>query len=459
MTERAARDVGLDFFDVVFEMLDASDVNAVAAYGGFPERYPSWRFGMEYERLQKGYDYGLSKIYELVINNDPTYAYLVRSNSVMEQKLVMAHVMGHADFFKHNVWFSPTSRTMVDGMAHNAACIRAIVEEHGRDTVERFLDLALSVDGLIDPYLPLREARAERKGPRPEVRPAEQARLQFERNWGNDSPRLVRQPDALGASESCRLPTFDIIGFLVQHAPLLDWQERILTIVREEAYYFAPQGMTKIMNEGWASFWHSHLLTHGLLGPSEIVDFADCHAGATAVAPGQLNPYKLGIELFRHAQQRGDDIFELRRIHNDVSFIDHVVDEEFARTNQLFVYERNSRTGEATVVDHDWRAIKGNLLDGLAWGGSPRIKLVDAGSASDGALVLVHEHEGRDLKIDEAGAQLKNIATLWGAPVHLLTQQEGEGRRICVQDGKVSLVETSLPPGEVTESGSDARVA
>lgn len=74
--EEAAAAAGLTFFEVVFEMLDAADVNAVAAYGGFPTRYPSWRFGMEYERLSRGYDWGLSKIYELVINHDPTIAYL-----------------------------------------------------------------------------------------------------------------------------------------------------------------------------------------------------------------------------------------------------------------------------------------------------------------------------------------------------------------------------------------------
>ena len=141
--ESAARDAGLDFFEVVFEMLDAKDVNAVAAYGGFPVRYPSWRFGMEYERLQKGYTYGLSKIYELVINNDPTYAYLVRSNSLMEQKLVMAHVFGHADFFKHNVWFSPTESA--DGRRDGARTPTRVRElrrpPRPGDAVERFLDL------------------------------------------------------------------------------------------------------------------------------------------------------------------------------------------------------------------------------------------------------------------------------------------------------------------------------
>jgi stage V sporulation protein R len=141
--ERIARGFGLDFAPVVFELLDASDVNGIAAYGGFPVRYPSWRFGMEFERLDKGYTWGLSKIYELVINNDPVVAYLVRSNSALEQKLVMAHVFGHADFFKHNAWFASTDRHMLDTMAMHATRLRRDIDRHGLDTVERFLDLAL----------------------------------------------------------------------------------------------------------------------------------------------------------------------------------------------------------------------------------------------------------------------------------------------------------------------------
>ena len=116
--EAHARAYKLDFFDVVFEMLDYQQMNQVAAYGGFPTRYPHWRFGMEYEQLSKSYAYGLHKIYEMVINNDPTYAYLLEGNAFVDQKLVMAHVCGHADFFKHNVYFKHTNRKMVDAMAN-----------------------------------------------------------------------------------------------------------------------------------------------------------------------------------------------------------------------------------------------------------------------------------------------------------------------------------------------------
>src|SRR5438094_5714893 len=93
--EGYARGYGLDFFETIFEVIDADDRNEIAAYGGFPTRYPHWSFGMSYEELRKGYDYGLSKIYEMVINNDPCYAYLMRCNHTIDQKLVMAHVYGH----------------------------------------------------------------------------------------------------------------------------------------------------------------------------------------------------------------------------------------------------------------------------------------------------------------------------------------------------------------------------
>ncbi|MEZ6004577.1 MAG: SpoVR family protein [Planctomycetota bacterium] len=162
--EAAARAVGLDFFEVLFESLSAEDVNAVAAYGGFARRYGSWRFGMDFERLQKGYAYGFSKIYELVINGDPTHAYLVRSNSRMEQKLVMAHVFGHADFFRHNLWFEPTDRGMEKRMEAHADRVGHWMARLGRDRVERFLDRVLALDTLLDPYLPQRRRWGQAAG-------------------------------------------------------------------------------------------------------------------------------------------------------------------------------------------------------------------------------------------------------------------------------------------------------
>ena len=142
-TRDLAKSYGLDFYEVIFELVDHDELNMIASYGGFPTRYPHWRFGMEYEHLTKSYAYGLSKIYELVINNDPCYAYLMRSNSITEQKLVMAHVYGHCDFFKNNYWFSQTNRKMMDQMANHGNRVRRYMDRFGVEEVETFIDACL----------------------------------------------------------------------------------------------------------------------------------------------------------------------------------------------------------------------------------------------------------------------------------------------------------------------------
>ncbi|HLM43714.1 MAG TPA: SpoVR family protein, partial [Myxococcaceae bacterium] len=149
-----AREFGLDFFETVFEVVTYDEMNMVASYGGFPNRYPHWRWGMEYEQLSKGYEYGLSKIYELVINNDPCYAYLLESNADVDQKLVMAHVYGHCDFFKNNFSFRHTNRRMIDEMANHATRVRRWIDKIGVEKVEDFIDRTLSLENLIDQHAP-----------------------------------------------------------------------------------------------------------------------------------------------------------------------------------------------------------------------------------------------------------------------------------------------------------------
>src|ERR1051325_11144426 len=158
--ERYGREYGLDFWDCEFEILDYKKMQEVAAFGGFPVRYPHWRFGMEFEHLTKSHIYGLSKIYEMVINNSPSYAYLLEGNSLVDQKMVMAHVCAHVDFFKNNYYFSKTNRKMIDGMANHATRLRKHVERLGIDKVEGFVDVCLSLDNLIDPMSPFIARRA-----------------------------------------------------------------------------------------------------------------------------------------------------------------------------------------------------------------------------------------------------------------------------------------------------------
>ncbi len=283
--EVAIEEYGLDFFETIFEMVDYSQMNEIAAFGGFPTRYPHWRFGMEYEQLSKSSEYGLSKIYEMVINNDPSYAYLLEGNNLVDQKTVIAHVYAHVDFFKNNYYFSKTNRKMVDEMANHGARIRRYVDRQGIEKVEDFVDTCLSLDNLIDYYSPFIERRRteDKEGDEDSSRtrgeiPKFQAKDYMD-EYINPHEFIEEQKRKLD-EEAKRLKNFppeprkDVMLFLLEHAPLEGWEADILSIIREEAYYFAPQGQTKIMNEGWACLSSDALAftERGLIPMQEVVD-------------------------------------------------------------------------------------------------------------------------------------------------------------------------------------------
>ncbi len=458
MIQTLARAQGLDFFETIFEMCDYGEINMIASYGGFPTRYPHWRWGMEFLQMQKGYEYGLQKIYEMVINTNPSYAYLLDNNMIVDQKLVMAHVFGHVDFFKNNAWFGHTNRKMLDSMANHAAKIRRLADEVGETHVEEWLDVCLSVDNLIDPFLPhIRRERAE-GGEHSAAESPKMPAKSYMDNYVNPPEWVASQREkqaevsarALGFPEE---PVRDVLGFVLRHGRLERWQADILEIVRDEAYYFAPQAQTKIMNEGWASFWHTRLMTSHILTDSEVIDYCDHHSGTVAMRPGQLNPYKIGIELFRDIEHRWDrgqfgkdwldcddaiarrdwykptnlgkeKIFEVRRTHNDVTFIDSFLTEEFCRRVGLFTYEFDRKSGEYLIESREFVDIKKKLLFMISSHGNPRIFVTDGNHANRGELELQHEHEGTDIQLQWASTALGNLARLWGRPVHLRSRVE-----------------------------------
>ncbi len=461
--EHHAREYGLDFFEIVYEVLDWEEINEVAAYGGYPARYPHWRFGMEYLELSRSYAYGLSKIYEMVINNDPTYAYLLAANHWVDQKLVMAHVCGHGDFFKHNFSFAHTNRKMVDEMANHAARIRRYMEQYGVEEVESFLDRCLSIENLIDynaPHIKREAWGAPEEDEAVRLEPRKLRAKGYMDEYINPASALEAERRRLEAERRREehfppRPERDVMLFLLEHAPLKNWERDVLGIVREEAYYFSPQGRTKIMNEGWASYWHSKIMTEKMLDPSELIDYADHHSGTMAQHPGRLNPYKLGIELWRDIEERWDKgrygpdweacddfvarkhwdtgemrgrekIFEVRRHYNDVTFIDEFLTPDFVRKHGLFVYEYDRASGQYVISDRDFRAVKEKLLFALTNFGQPFVEVVDANFLNRGELVLQHRYEGVPLKLDQAKETLENIHYLWKRPVHVETYLDDE---------------------------------
>jgi stage V sporulation protein R len=457
--EGYARGYGLDFFPVIFEVLDWEEINMVASYGGFPTRYPHWRFGMQYEYMGKSYGYGLHKIYEMVINNNPCYAYLLNSNQLVDQKLVIGHVYAHCDFFKNNAYFANTNRKMIDEMANHGNRILRYADKFGFDVVEEFVDVCSSIDNLIDPTALFDNKNVTRfnleepPGEAPAV--SKLKSKAYMDPYINPPEYLERKKEELrkASEESLRFPARpikDVMMFLIEFAPLPNWKRDILSMIREEAYYFAPQGMTKIMNEGWASYWHEKIMTEKAMDSSELIDFADHHSGTLAVQPGQLNPYKLGYELFKDIERRWDTgrfgkefdecadiqakaewdtgagqgrkkIFQVRSIYNDMTFIDDFLTPDFVRDQMLFTYGYNDKTRLYEIKDRDVAAIKEKLLFSLTNMGQPFIEVVEANFENKGELYLKHRFDGIELRQDYAKDTLLNVYHIWSRPVHIQT--------------------------------------
>jgi stage V sporulation protein R len=516
LIEEYARAFGLDFFPVIFEVLDYQEMNEIAAYGGFPHRYSHWRFGMQYEELSKSYRFGLSRIYEMVINSDPCYAYLLHCNHPVDQKLVMAHVYGHCDFFKNNLYFSHTDRKMMDEMANHATRIERYVDRFGAEALEFFIDSCLSLENLIDVHAPFMEGheeapRRESRDPSPgpiaeaqgpgridlagfdasaptsplrweekdevdrvlddfgdeedeRIRPRRLASKDYMENFVNPPEFLRARAEEMRARRRERKgfpenPEADVLLFLIENAPLKNWQRDILSIVREEAYYFLPQAQTKIMNEGWATYWHSRIMTEKVLTDGEIIDYADHHSATLWGSPLSVNPYKIGMELFRDIEERWDKgrfgkeyeecddlkvrqqwdlslnlgrskIFEVRRLYNDLTFLDTFLTDDFCRRHGFFVYEKEHDRQTWVVKSREFLDVKEALLERLTNVGQPIIRVTDGNHRNRGELLLIHQHEGRDLKWDFAGDTLTNLYRIWKRPVQIETQKEGKALMI-----------------------------
>jgi stage V sporulation protein R len=474
--EGYGRNFGLDFFPILYEVLDYKTMNEVAAYGGFPTRYPHWRFGMDYEQLSKSYEWGLSKIYEMVINTNPAYAYLLEGNSTTDQKVVMAHVSAHVDFFKNNYFFSKTNRKMIDGMANHAARVRRHMARWGQEVVEDFIDTCLSLENLIDPMSAYIVRARPEKTPEEEEEEPIVGRLRAKGYMDS----FINPPSYLEAQKKKKdeeakkqrrrfpeQPQRDVLLFMIEHAPLEHWQRDVLEIVRNEAYYFAPQAMTKIMNEGWATYWHSKILTEKALTAAEVIDYADACSGVLATAPGRLNPYKLGVELYRNIEERWNKgqfgkewdecdhmeqkrnwdlrtglgrkkIFEVRRLYNDITFLDEFFTLEFCVDQKFYTFGFQERTGNWEIMSREFKKVKDQLLKMLTNRGQPVILVEDGNFENRSELLLRHIHEGTDLDGGQARDTLRNAAKLWTRPVSLLTKVDGKGKILRCEDGNIS---------------------
>lgn len=422
----------LDPFPVEFKMSNQNAINLLASLGGFPERYPHWKFGKDYIQQKRMDDYGLGRIYEMVINTSPSYAYLLNSNTDMETDLVIAHVYGHSDFFKNNYWFSATDRDMMETMARHRHIVEGLMKKRGREEVEIFIDKLHSLENLIS------------------------TRDMFDLDkieYNEESSELNK----------IQYKHEDVLGFLAKFAPVEDWQRTLINVIRDESYYFLPQRMTKIMNEGWATYWHTEIMRETLCDSSEIVNFAKVNASVLAMGQS-LNPYKLGYDLFcfiKNQEDQGkfsqeylectdinkkanwdkktgkgiDKIYEIRKTHNDWSFINEFLTQEFVDEYPMHFYETDQYGNRR--VSQDYKKIKNQLLSQLSNAGNPIISVSDTNFNNASELLIEHSHHGTDLEDKHLHAVLSNLRSIWNRPVNLKTKRKGKDFLVAYDKGLV----------------------
>ncbi|MFB6123507.1 MAG: SpoVR family protein [Haloferacaceae archaeon] len=576
-----ARKLGLDPYPVNYWVVDHDEMNELIAYGGFQNRYPHWRWGMQYDRQRKQDQFGMGKAFELVNNDDPAHAFLQESNSLADQKAVITHVEAHADFFANNEWFG-----LFNAGPEGDLDATAMLERHGdaiagymndpdieREAVERFIDAVLCLEDTIDQHRAF-TAEDERRDPDEyeELRDridemdisADVRRQVFDDEWLDEFEASERE---------ARLdrPHEDVLAYLRDHGRQYDeengravemepWQKDVLDMLRTESYYFAGQKMTKVMNEGWAAYWESLMMAdERFAGDDEFLTYAD-HQARVLGSPG-LNPYKLGKELWEHVentanreavaeallrvrgvtwrnfhdvvdfeavqaalephpaiegvtpeslsdlaalgddprvdadalerarageidverypwkvltyeglaerhfslirrQNRGvlerirrsdleriarymfddekydtveaaledvdytvgwDRMFEVRESHNDVTFVDAFLSEEFVAENDYFTYEFSRATGDFRAASDDYRDVKKKLLLQFTNFGKPTIAVYDGNFGNRNELLLGHQYNGVVLDLAQAKAVLERTYQLWGRPVNLMT--------------------------------------
>lgn len=422
--------------------------------------------------LDKGHDFIARGL--VTHNTNPCYIYCLDSNTLVDNITVVAHALGHNDFFKNNIFFAPTrvgDQNMMNRLANHGTRIRRYMKRWGKERVTEFIDYVLRIETLIDPAkawkpkkiknLVTSDYREYEYPNRLKVKDGHEYMEDYinPEDWIKKQNEKIRRKEIAKEIGIFKNPTKDIMGFLRDHAPLKPWQADIISMLYEESLYFAPQRMTKMMNEGWASYIdHNIMCKRGLCGlggmdDSGVFEYAKHKMGVLG-GKYSINPYKLGYCLFNEIELRWDKgrfgseyenckdiqkkekwdtkaglghkkVFEVRATHNDLTALLEFFTEEFCNKYEFFQW-RLFPNGEYKIVDRDYKSIKKKLIDVHINGGLPVIHLTEPNYKGKGYLFLQHQWTGKTLYQPYVAATLQALYFLWGNKVYLATKDQNE---------------------------------
>lgn len=471
--------LGLDPFPIDFEIVPPSAMHSFAAYG-LSEHYSHWTYGQAFRMQKTLYDHGLARIYEMVVNANPSQAYLLENNPAITNLMVAAHVIGHVDFFKHNYLFEATNRDMPLLAAQRAERIRGYEQQYGREQVEVFMDAALTLTGHIDPVLHHRPGKEELIGAWKKEFKDQNKPVPKDEFSGLDAMRQATPPRRKERMPLPLHPDRDLLGFLRDFSDdLEEWQRDILDIVREDSYYFYPQMRTKICNEGYAVLMHK-LLMHemekrGNLTDDEAESWWVLHSGVARPEEKDLNPYWFGMMLWQwlvdyyngrvtpaenvwleknrrpiYPTWNGPlfgspgiaKIREIMMVNDDISLIRNYFD--YIPATRMMAYLHESFGGDEGPTTFISTTQVEEVKEGLLFMLSHRQPVIEVVSADYGwsELILRHQHQGLDLEVKYLEKTLPYLWKIWGYPVHLLCEIDSHFIRFTCEGNEV----TQNPP-------------
>lgn len=452
-----AQQYPLDTYPNQIEIVSAEQMMDAYAATGMPIGYYHWSFGKKFIAVEKNYRRGhMGLAYELVINSNPCIAYLMEENTLMMQALVLAHACyGHNSFFKNNYLFKTWTNAdaILDYLNFAKSYIAKCEERYGMSEVEKILDAshALMNYGVDRYHRPPKLSIEEEKN-------RQKAREDYLQSQVNELWKTLPQKTEDPREHIIRFPKEpqeNILYFIEKNAPLLNtWQREIIRIVRKIAQYFYPQKQTKIMNEGWACFWHYRLLhdlfENGLVTDEFMMEFLQTHTNVVYQMPfdspqfNGLNPYTLGFNIWMDIKRicespTEEDIYWFpdlvdkpwfptldfaMRNFKDESFIAQYLSPKVIRDMKLFALEDDDQKPNLEVKaihnDSGYQSIRAALAAQYNLSeNEPNIQVYNVNLRDDRALTLRHiQHQRRGLNT-ETKEVLKHLHQLWGFNVVL----------------------------------------
>lgn len=435
---------GLNCYEQEFEICSYEEMICYETYIGMPSHYPHWSYGKSYEKTKTLHKYNLTGLpYEMVINSDPCIAYLMKDNTLLLQILTMAHVYGHNDFFKNNRLFKDgtNAKYTIEMFKNQANRIREYIQDPsiGYEKVEKILNAAHAIKYQTQRITNEKTLEEDEK---------------FQRFLDKTNKSAVSLYPLLEPKEEEKAepvirkiplsPEEDVLKFIITYGRLEDWEKDILSIVRQETRYFIPQIETKIMNEGWASFWHYRILNELSLPQDLHLEFLKRHNQVIKPLEGQINPYFVGFKIFENIYKKygREKLFEVREIERDQSFIRRYLTRELCQEMHLFEYIKLSSDYIVSEISDElgWKKVRDSLSD-MAGLGSVPVIVVDELRQKDNTLLLSHIYDGRELEFTNTYETLKHTVDLWGGKVALKTVlDEKEKLIICDESKKVTMM-------------------